>query len=245
MIKALANLLSHSRNTNMRSNLFAATLTIALGVVSPIVGAIGFPAVVAVETVGTRTVEADKFRQQGKEQARIGQIEAAVQSWQQALRIYREIKDRQGEGKTINNLGAVSSSRGHSKQAIEYLEQSLAIAREIKDREMEASSISNLGNVYFSNKNHARAIDYFEQSLAIARELGNRDHERLALNYIGLTLERQNKLDLAIGFYRQSINASESIRKDNRSLSQDRQDSYNKTVADLGKAIDYLYEWTH
>ena len=203
MIEVLANLFSHSRNTNMRSNLFAATLTIALGVVSPIVGAIGFPAVAAVQTVDNRIGEADRLRQQGKEQFQRGQVEAALQSWQQALKLYRETKNRQGEGKVIHNLGAVFGSRG----------------------------------------NYQQAIDYFEQSLAIARELGNRDHERLALNYIGLILERQHKLDLAIGSYRQSINVSESIRKDNRSLSQDRQNSYTKTVAEtyhhLAKLLVY------
>ena len=176
----------------MRSSLFAAMLTIALGVVSPIVGAIGFPAVVAVQTVDNRIGEADRLRQQGKEQFQMGQVEVALQSWQQALKLYRETKNRQGEGKAIHNLGVVFGSRGHYQQA----------------------------------------IDYFEQSLVIARELGNRDHERLALNYIGLILERQHKLDLAIGSYRQSINVSESIRKDNRSLSQDRQNSYTKIVAE-------------
>ena len=216
----------------MRSTLFASTLAIALGIMSPIVGAIGFPAVVAVQTVDQRLVKADQLRQQAKEQYQMGRVEAAVQSLQQALKLYREIKNRQGEGKTIHNLGVVYGSRGNNQQAIKYLEQCLAIAREIKDRQIEAASRVNLGNIYVSMRNYTKAIGYLEQSLTIAREIKDRGDERLALNNIGTTLEMQKKLDLAIVFYQQSIKVSESIRKDNRSLSQERQDSYTRTVAE-------------
>jgi hypothetical protein len=43
----------------MRSNLFASTLAIALGVASPIVEAIGSPEIAVAQTVGQQKVEAD------------------------------------------------------------------------------------------------------------------------------------------------------------------------------------------
>ena len=74
----------------MRSNLFASTLAIALGVVSPIVGAIVFPEIVAAQVVDQHKVEADRLFEEGIQQKEISQFDAAFQSWQQALKLYRD-----------------------------------------------------------------------------------------------------------------------------------------------------------
>lgn len=49
---------------------------------------------VLAQTPDVRKAEADRLLQQGNEQSDTSQLEAALQSWQQALTIYREIKDR-------------------------------------------------------------------------------------------------------------------------------------------------------
>ncbi|MEG4519134.1 tetratricopeptide repeat protein, partial [Microcoleus sp. AT9b-C3] len=102
------------------------------------------------QTQAERKAEADRLLDQGIEQYQISQFQAALQSWQQALIIYREIKDRQSEGKALGNLGNAYFALGDYAKAIEYLQQDLAIAREIKDRQSEGISLGNLGNAYFS-----------------------------------------------------------------------------------------------
>ena len=81
-----------------------------------------------------RKAKADRLLQQGIQQYQISQFEAAFQSWQQALTIYREIKDRSGEGAALGNLGLAYYSLGKYDKAIDYQLQRLAISREIKDR---------------------------------------------------------------------------------------------------------------
>ena len=68
---------------------------------------------------------------------------------QQALIIYREIKDRKGEGESLGNLGIAYNFLGDYAKAIEYHQQSLAILREIKDRKGEGLSLGNLGIAYY------------------------------------------------------------------------------------------------
>jgi photosystem II stability/assembly factor-like uncharacterized protein len=63
---------------------------------------------VLAQTNNDRKAEAEKVMQRGREQLQSSQFTAALQSWQQALLIYREIKDRQGEGKTLVNLAFLS-----------------------------------------------------------------------------------------------------------------------------------------
>ena len=53
------------------------------------------------QTVNERKAEADNLLQQGLEQGRTSQFVAALQSFQQGLIIYQEIKDREGEGMAL------------------------------------------------------------------------------------------------------------------------------------------------
>jgi tetratricopeptide (TPR) repeat protein len=64
--------------------------------------------------------EADRFLELGNQQYRKSQFRAALQSWQQALTLYREIGDRLGEGNSLGNLGNAYDSLGQYQQAIDY-----------------------------------------------------------------------------------------------------------------------------
>ena len=75
------------------------------------------------QTQAQRKAEADRLLKQGRQQAQISQLQAALQSWQQALIIYREIKDRQSEGKSLGYLGIAYRNLGDYAKAIEYQQQ--------------------------------------------------------------------------------------------------------------------------
>jgi hypothetical protein len=53
---------------------------------------------VVAQTSDARKAEADRLLEQGLQQHQASQFQAAIQSGQQALVIYRELKDRNGEG---------------------------------------------------------------------------------------------------------------------------------------------------
>ncbi|KAM3090581.1 CHAT domain-containing tetratricopeptide repeat protein [Phormidesmis sp. 146-35] len=137
------------------------------------------PAVAQITDV--RKTETDRLLNQGVQQYQTSQFEAAIISWQQALQMYRAIKNQQGEGKALVNLGSAYYSLGNYTKAIEYYQQSLAIAREIKDRQGEGRALDNLGTAYNLIGNYAKAIEYSQQRLAIAREIKDRQGEGRAL----------------------------------------------------------------
>ena len=87
----------------MRSQLFVSALTIALAVMTPIGWAIAFPTVAVAQSVAEQKKEADRLFAQGNQHFQVSQLQAAFQSWQSALKIYREIKHRYGEGATLGN----------------------------------------------------------------------------------------------------------------------------------------------
>ncbi|MFN5388342.1 MAG: tetratricopeptide repeat protein, partial [Pseudanabaena sp.] len=87
---------------------------------------------VQAQTNQDRKAEADRLFNQGNYQYQISQFKAASQSWQQALTIYREIKDRQGERASLKNLGNVYYSLGEYDKSINYNLQSLGINYNLK-----------------------------------------------------------------------------------------------------------------
>ncbi|MBD2741856.1 CHAT domain-containing protein [Coleofasciculus sp. FACHB-1120] len=136
--------------------------------------------------------EADKLTQQGTQQRQAGQFEAALKSYQQALIIYRQIKDRQGEGLVLANLGNAYNNRSDFTKAIEYSQQALKITREINDRESEGRILSNLGAAYLNLKDYQKAIEYFQQGLSVARELKDPQLEQQVQTWLQLAQGQSN-----------------------------------------------------
>ena len=131
-------------------------------------------------------IKADQLLQQGLEQYQASKFAAAKQFWQQALKIYREIEDRRGEGQALGNLGITFRAIGEYNKAIEYQLQALAIYQELKDRKAEGQVAGNLGNAYAAIGEYDKAVKYHQQSLTIAREIKDRQGEEVALENLGI-----------------------------------------------------------
>ena len=189
---------------------------------------------VLAQTVDGRKAEADRLLQQGIEQFNSSQYETALQLWQQALVIYREIKDRQGEGWVLGNLGIAYRNLGDYGKAIDYQQQLLAIAREIKDRKSEGAALGNLGAAYLSLGNYTKAIDYLEQTLAIAREIKDRNSEGVVLGNLGIAYLYLGDYAKAINYFEQDLVIARGIKNRN---------SEGKVLGNLGIAYSYLGDY--
>mgnify|MGYP000293313587 CR=1 FL=1 len=117
----------------------------------------------------------------------LGNYGRAIDYYQQALVISREIGDRGGEGAALGNLGNAYFSLGQYERAIDFLQQALVISREIGNRRGEGCDLGSLGNAYNSLGQYERAIDFLQQYLTIALEIGDRRGEGNALVNMGAT----------------------------------------------------------
>ncbi|MEG3954755.1 CHAT domain-containing tetratricopeptide repeat protein [Microcoleus sp. herbarium2] len=164
------------------------------------------------QAIDARKTEADRLIQQGLQQYRTSQFPAALNSWQQALQIYRTLKNRQGEGNALGLLGAAYQSLGDYTKAIEYGEQYLTIAREIKDRRGEGTALGSLGVAYRSLGDYAKAIEYSQQYLAIARALKDRRGEGAALGSLGVAYRSLGDYTKAIEYSQQYLTIAREIK---------------------------------
>jgi CHAT domain-containing protein len=155
--------------------------------------------------------EGDRLLIQGNEHYQKSQFREALASWLQALIIYWEIGNRQGEAASLGNLGNAYQSLGEFQLAIDCHKKSLEIAREIGDREGEGASLGSLGNAYDSLGKIQLAIDYHQQHLEISKKIGDREGEATSLGNLGITYKSLGKFQLAIDYHKKSLEIAREI----------------------------------
>ena len=173
----------------------------------------------------------------------LGEYEKAIDFYQQALAIDREISDRLGEANSLGSLGNAYNNLGEYEKAIDFHQQSLAIKREIGDRLGEANSLGNLGNAYDNLGEYEKAIEFYQQSLAISREIDNLLGEAVSLNNLGNAYISLGEYEKAIDFYQQSLAISREIG--NRRGEADALGNLGNAYNNLGeyeKAIDFYQQ---
>jgi tetratricopeptide (TPR) repeat protein len=142
----------------------------------------------------------------------LGDYQKAIEYYEQALVIAREIGDRHGEGNQLGNLGIAYRDLGQVEKAIKYYEQALVIAREIGDRRREGIWLGNLGIAYRDLGQVEKATEYHEQALEIAQEIGHRYLEVNELVNKGNIISDISEFDNAVKFYNQAIAIADEIK---------------------------------
>ncbi len=164
------------------------TLPVVNGKLSSLV-----PAVIAQNT-DARKAEADQLLQLCRQNLDNNQVKLAIQSCQQAVIAYRQIKDLSGEAKSTANLGNAYVNDGQYRQAISVLENAVKIAQESKERRVEALAFLYLGGAYYELGEFKESIEFFQQTLTIAKEIKDADLEKIAEKLLVLMeAEKQRK----------------------------------------------------
>ncbi|MCT7965666.1 CHAT domain-containing protein [Laspinema sp. D1] len=166
---------------------------------------------VTAQTVEQLQQEARRLFNLGIEQYQRSQFRDALQSWEQALEIYRQIGDKVGEGKTLHNLGTVYKSLGEYAQAEQYYRQSLEISRQLGDKAVEGTTLNNLGTLYTSLGEYAQGEQYYRQSLEIFQQIGDKMGEGRTLNNLGGVYTSLGEYAQAEQYYRPSLEISRQI----------------------------------
>lgn len=103
------------------------------------------PVVAQAQTTHDKETQGDRLFQTGTEQFRQGQLQQALQTYQQALAIVREVDNRAGEGWALNNIGEAYLILGQYQTALAYYQQALAIREDVGDRAGKGVTLYNMG----------------------------------------------------------------------------------------------------
>ena len=170
----------------------------------------------------------------------VWQNERALDYCEQALQIFREIGDGNGEGMVLGILGWLNCILGQKKQALKYYEQALSIHRRVGNRGGEGIALNGLGLVHSMLGQKEQALDYYEQALSIRREVGDRGGEGKTLNGLGLVYAGLGQKEQALDYYRQALSIHREVGErgaEGRTLN-----NISLVYAELGQkeqALDY------
>jgi tetratricopeptide (TPR) repeat protein len=81
--------------------------------------------------------EAEKLYEQGTAEAK----RSASVKYEEALKLFRAVGDRDGEASTLSRIGVVYDDLEEKEKALEYFNQSLPLSRGVGDRKFGSRSV--------------------------------------------------------------------------------------------------------
>ena len=94
----------------------------------------------------------------------------AIDTYQRALTLHQEIKNRQREGIALDRLGEVYQKLGRLDEAIEHHRQAVAIQRELDEKWYLAIALNNLANALQQTGKAEQAQTCWQEALTAANE---------------------------------------------------------------------------
>lgn len=168
-----------------------------------------------------------------------GDLDQALEHYQQNLMIKEELGNRRGIAVSLNNLGLVYWSKGDFDRALEYYQRSLTISEELGNKRQIATLLSNLGNVYARKGDLDQALECQKRSLAIREELGDKYDISMSLINMGVVFQLKGDLDRALEHYQRSFVLSKEVRnKSAIALAINNLGSIFQLKGDLDQAVE-------
>ena len=165
---------------------------------------------------------------------RLGEFDKAIEFYQQALRIAKEVENKDLEGKAYMNLGNACRSLGDSEKAIKFHQQALNISKEVGNKDSEGSVYVSLGCAFHSLGDFKTAIELHQQALSISKEVGNKYLEGSVYGSLGCAYNSLGDFKTAIKFHQQALSISKEVGNI---------DSEGSAYTNLGKAYHSLCDF--
>ena len=142
-----------------------------------------------------------------------GQNRVAIEYYEKALPMFRELGMRKEEGRFLGNRGLARIRLGEFKEGEQGLVQGLEIAREIGDRMHEGRWLGNLAYIrrMLGRITLEEAASIYKQAIGIAKEVEDHRFERIWSEYIGDIYFTLGNLREAETYYKQASDAAERM----------------------------------
>ena len=165
----------------------------------------------------------------------MGKWQAAIQQFDEAVRLSQASGDLFLEGVSLGGLGIASVHLGQDRRGLEYLERSLGIMRKSGNIYSEGTALGSLGNAYIYLKKYSKAIQYYEQALKISRKIGDVENEGIVLGNLGIAYSNAEQYAKAIEYYEQALAIYRKIGNER---------SEGNVLDNLGTAYVYFGQYT-
>ncbi|GAB4226358.1 MAG: CHAT domain-containing protein [Elainellaceae cyanobacterium] len=143
--------------------------------------------------------------------AQQGQVEQAIELYQQALDLHELIGHVKGKATSLHQLAGIYAQQGQVEQAIELYQQALDLHESIGNVKGKAPTLRRLGGIHQQQGQIEQALSLFQESLKIEESIGDIQGQAEALGWIATIYAQQGQVEQAIELYQQSLDLHESI----------------------------------
>ncbi|MEK7725344.1 MAG: CHAT domain-containing tetratricopeptide repeat protein [Acidobacteriota bacterium] len=158
---------------------------------------------------------------------RLGEFEKALESYQKAIKIDRELKNNR-EDRALNNLAVLMERLGDSEASLNLYTEALNLRRKNGDVGGQITTLSNLGTFYKNRGDFSKAREFYNEALKKAQQIKDRRSEGANISKIGALEISENKLVEAVTLFEQALVI-------NRQVADRREEA--TTLGSLGTAI--------
>jgi len=195
---------------------------------------------VLAQTNNSREAEADRLFEQGVEQDKKRQFDAAIQSWEQARIIYREIGNPLQEANALGNIGVMYRAKGEYTKSLEKLTEVLKIMKSLNNPIGISRALQQLGLLYDQIGKFEEAIDVLTKQLTLAQEIKNLKEEATAQGNLGLVYLHLDNYDLGSHAMQEQLRIAREIQdKGMQEIALSNLGLLNTSKENYEKAISY------
>lgn len=142
-----------------------------------------------------------------------GETDKAGVEISEALKLYREINDKSGEGHALTAMGMWYARTEQYGRAIETHVKAQEIFRSIGDQHGEAIALNSIAQAYEFMKEYAKALSYYQRALALFEKTGDADAVAGTPCSIAGAHYLNGNLPQALASYERCLNLSRTAKK--------------------------------
>jgi tetratricopeptide (TPR) repeat protein len=165
----------------------------------------------------------------------------ALDYYGQALKIAREMDNRDQIASNLANMGKIQTIQGFYEEALANMEEALAIDMAAGDQSVVATDLNTISRIYEAWGMFDKAAEYLQRALEINQTLGEEDKVAIRLSGLGLVYKAWGKYPKALDYFEQALAIDKKLKNDDKVAL--RQTNIGATYLDMGmvdKAILFL-----
>jgi signal transduction histidine kinase len=135
----------------------------------------------------------------------------AVEYYNRALRIFRDIDNKESISAMLSNLGNIYIARGEEEKALRLLNESLDIREKSGDKKGLASSLIKIGEAYTNQGKYQEASEVLYRGLNLAKEIDVVEEEMVGYLNLAKMYALQHELDSAFRNMSLYISTKDSV----------------------------------
>ena len=103
----------------------------------------------------------------------INKLELAEDYYQRALKISKELDDKNSLGSISLNLGGLYAKKKEFDKSLQYLQKALTIYRELDDNVSVIQTLNNLASIYFEQKDYQKTLELYKKAYRLSNDIND------------------------------------------------------------------------